>query len=311
MEKRIFKYLEFLLPIHNCVTIPDFGGFIVNAKPSLFRINNETFPQYGIVFNPDLNHDDGIIASYISKDEEISYNAACNKIRDFVKALQTELKTGKAITCGNIGILTTDNVGNITFLSNKDIIYPAFYGLRPIELKQLTDVNDAIRKKKRNVSIKYALGGMVAVIAAISLFTTSSTNIKDGDYIVLSKASFISSITTPLSKPTSINKTVFGSDNRDNSVVTSTGNKAIDSPTATRTYYIIIGGEENKTQAERLLQRIRLADFSDAAIVETSGRYRIYISSFEDKSQAEDFLTSFRKGNPKYQTAWLYSKRNK
>lgn len=310
MEKRIFKYLEFLLPIHNCVTIPDFGGFIIDAKSSLFNINNGLFPQYGIVFNPDLNHNDGVITSYISKNEDISYNAACNRIRDFVKALHTELKAGKAVICGNIGILTTDNSGNITFLSNKDITYPAFYGLRPIGMKQLTDLNDVIRKKKRNISIKYALGGMVAAIAAISIFTTSSTDINDKDYIVFSKASFISSITTPLSKSANTNEAIFNSDNKDNSIVL-IDNKILDLPVAVRTYYIIIGGEENKAQAERLLKKIRLTDFSDAAMIETPDRYRIYISSFEDKSQAEGFLSSFRKENPKYQTAWLYSKRNK
>ncbi|MFV0418655.1 MAG: SPOR domain-containing protein [Dysgonomonas sp.] len=310
MEKEIFKYLEFLLPIHNCVTIPDFGGFIVNAKSPLFSTNDEKHPQYGIVFNPDLNHNDGIIASYISKDENISYNAACNKIRDFVKALQIELKSGKAVICGNIGILTINYLGNTTFSSNKNIIYPAFYGLGPIGIKQLSDVNDAIRKKKRNISIKYALGGMVAAIAAISLFTTSSTNIKDENYAIFSKASFISSIATPLSQPNIAKEVPFESGNKnDNTFITSTESESLN--TAVRTYYIIIGGEENKTRAERLLKRIKEADFPDAAMIETQDRYRIYISSFEDKREAEDYLSLFRKDNPKYQTAWLYSKRSK
>ncbi len=59
-----------------------------------------------------------------------------------------------------------------------------------------------------------------------------------------------------------------------------------------------------------LLNKIKSTTFPTAAIVETTDRYRIYVSSFNDKIQAETFLDGFRKENPKYETAWLYSKRN-
>lgn len=303
MDKGIFKYLEFLLPIHNCVTIPDFGGFIVNIKPSLLSIDNKTSSYYTIVFNPDLNHNDGIIASQMSKDESISYNAACNKIKDFVKSIQSNLKSGKTINC-NIGILKADASGNPTFLSNKDIVHPTLYGLRPIDIKQLSLINNIIQKEKRYISIKYVLGGTAAVIAAILLFTGPNTDIADRDIVSSSNASFVSSITTSL--PNFQRNT---NQNASNTLVAIDNKKETDI-ISTRTYYIIIGGEENKIQAERLLDKIRAKDFANAAIVETSDRYRIYISSFENKKQAEEYLELFRKENPKYQTAWLYSKRN-
>lgn len=301
MDKGIFKYLEFLLPIHNCVTIPDFGGFIVNIKPSLFDYDNRSY--YTIVFNPDLNHNDGIIASQISKDENISYNAACNKIKDFVKAIQFGLKSGKTIIC-NIGILTVDNSGNPTFLSNRNIIHPTLYGLQPIDIKPLSLINNIIRKERRYVSIKYVLGSVAAALAAMLLFTGPNTDIADKNGFSSSNASFVSSITTSLPNfQRNINQ------NSSSTIVVTDNDKETNNP-PTRTYYIIIGGEENKVQAEKLLDKIRTKDFANAAIVETSDRYRIFISSFDDKKQAEEYLDLFRKENPKYQTAWLYSKRN-
>lgn len=307
MEKRIFKYLEFLLPIHNCVTLPDFGGFIINMRPSVSGFNYEAPPQYSIVFNPELNHNDGIIASYISKNENISYNTACKKIKDVVKKIQSDLKAGKAVSCSNIGILSTDTYGSITFSSNKENVYPALYGLRPVGMKQLIYINDGIRKEKRNVSLKYISGGVAAAIAAILLFAGPNTEITDANHKEISKAGFLSSITT-LSKPDKVDKSLIINNIVDSSLLENKVN-IVSKPT--RTYYIIVGGEENKSQAERLLSRIQSADFPDAAIVDTPDRYRIYVSSFGDKKQAEAYLESFRKENPKYETAWLYSLRNK
>lgn len=303
MDKGIFRYLEFLLPVHNCVTIPDFGGFIVNVKPSI-SIDNVMPPQFTIVFNPDLNHNDGIIASYISKNENISYNAACNKIKDFVKDLKTDLKAGKIITCNNIGELTTDDNGNPVFSPNRNMTYPALYGLSPIQMKQLVYIDNNIRKEKRNISIKYVLGGVAATIAAIFLFAGPNANITDRNYSPSANASFISSLATSLP---SLDNNIIEENTLNKPIVTI--ENEVNTPV--RTYYIIIGGEDSKPRAERLLKKIKNDDFPDASMVESPGRYRIYISSFDNKDQAEDYLDSFRKENPKYQTAWLYSQRNK
>jgi len=311
MENMIFKYLEILLPIHNCVVLPDFGGFIIHPRPASFNVNGEiTQPGYSIVFNPGLKHNDGIIASYIIKDENISYNAASKKIKDCIKALISDLKSGKVISCANIGVLSTDQSGNISFSPNKANIYPALYGLQDVYLKQLSQINNDIIREKRNTSFKYYLGGIAATAAAILLFVGPSISIKDrGYHNTKQEASFISSVTSSLSSSTNLQETIIDkpiSENTDNNkTITDT---EVNIP-STRTYYIIIGGEESKVQANRLLNKIRSTDFPEAAIVE-SDRYRVYVSSFTDKKQAEDSLNIFREENPKYKTAWLYSKRN-
>lgn len=310
MEKTIFKYLEFSLPIHNCVIIPDFGGFILNMEPAGFLSNGEIKPpKHSIVFNPELNHNDGIIASYITKDEKISYNAACKKIKEFVTATKINLKDGRTVPFGNLGSFTTDNRGNIIFAQNRSIIHPGLFGLCPTSIKQLSEIDKIIVRNKRNLSLKYTIGAVAAGVAAITLFMTP-VNIKDSNNKTSQKADFISTITSSLSHYQDKGIEDLSNQTYNTEQAGNTTEESSAKPKSGRIYYIIVGGEDTMDRANNLLSKIKNNGFNNANIVEGDDRYRIYISSFEDKTQAESFLDTFRKENPKFETAWLYSKRN-
>ncbi|GAB6120612.1 HU domain-containing protein [Dysgonomonas termitidis] len=310
MEKTILTYLEFSLPIHNCVIIPDFGGFILNMEPAVFLSNGEINPpKNSIVFNPELNHNDGIIASYISKNENISYNAACKRIKEFVATIKMGLKDGKTVPFGNLGSFTSDNGGNIIFVQNIMIIHPGLFGLYPMGIKQLAEIDKITFRNKRNLSLKYTIGAIAASVAAITLFMTP-VSIKDSNNKNSQKADFISTITSSLSHYQ--DKEVENVSNQAYSTE-QTGNTTEENPArpkSGRLYYIIVGGEDTMDRANNLLAKIKNNGFNKANIVEGGDRYRIYVSSFDDKTEAESFLDTFRKENPKFESAWLYSKRN-
>lgn len=307
MKTKIFEKLEFLLTIHNCVAIPDFGGFIINIDPAVLCSNGEINPpKQNIVFNPDLKHDDGILTSYISKDENIPYNIASRKIKSVVSELKIDIKSGKRIVCSRLGELIMNDEGNITFIANKLMLFPLLLGLTPTEIKRLSVIDNIAIKERRNVSLKYVTGSIAAAAAAILLFIAPSGNIKDTNIESnIQNADFISGITSSLS---SINQ-----ENIEAVTITNNTEEAVVAETKTispRTYYIVIGGEEDKNRAEILLDKIQKNSFPKADILFTNDRYRIYVSSFEDKTEAEAFLSTFRKENPAFETAWLFSKRN-
>ena len=315
MKKTIFKYLEFSLPIHNCVIVPELGGFLINIEASYTHIDNKIAPPIcNIVFNPELKHNDGILASYIIKDENISYNAACIKIKEFVKTLKSDLKAGKTIACGNLGTFKYDSIGNFIFTPIQ-YSHPTLLGLCPIQIQQLSDINRKQKTKRKNLSLKYTISGIAATAAAFFLFAIPSTSIKDNSNShITQNAGFISSITISLanSKKSEIKNISIEKAKETTPIDTIVKEYSLKENIAspTRTYYIIIGGEDSKERATMLLNKIKSTTFPTAAIVETTDRYRIYVSSFNDKIQAETFLDGFRKENPKYETAWLYSKRN-
>jgi len=306
MEKDLFIYLNFLLPTHNCVIIPNLGAFILNLEDSAILDNGEIRPpKYSITFNPEITHNDGILSSYIIKTENIHHNAASTRIKDSVKKIKSDLKSGKSIICGNIGSLI-DIDDNIIFTPNRNYNHPDYFGLYYTKIKRIEDINKYILKEKRQISLKYLSGGVAAAVAAMLLFITPSININN-DQESIQKANFLSAVTSSLTKKNN-EAAIISFPKAEILKSKQESNQVQERPT--RIYYIIVGGEESRNRADILLSKIQKEDFGEAAIVESPDRYRIYIASFSDKKEAETFLEGFRKDNPKYGTAWLLSKKN-
>lgn len=294
----MFKYLEYSLFFHNCVILPGLGGFIINSEST---IDSDIKPlKLHLVFNPELNHDDGIIASYIVRDDKISYNAALQRIKDTVKDIKADLRSGQIIKCANLGELFLDREGNISFVANRNFVYPSFWGLTSVDLPLLVDIKETSQKETKRLFLRNIAGVAAAAVAAIFLFIGPSANISTSD-VNKQQAGFVQLLTS------NSNHTIVSADSLNIKSV----QPQVDEKTnaSTRVYYIIVGGEDSKSRAERLLEKIKGSGFQNAAIVESGDRYRIYVASFTDKAESESYLEKFRKENPQYATAWLYSKR--
>ncbi|MDR1707234.1 MAG: SPOR domain-containing protein [Prevotella sp.] len=296
MKNDIFKYLEYSLFVHNYVVIPGLGGFIINLDSAYPGVNIES-PKFKVAFNPELNHDDGILVSYIVKDEKLSYNAASQRIKDFVKELKRDLQNDVVVSFG-FGRIFLDKERNISFIENQSIAHPLFYGLTSVKLQYLTDIRGASVKEAKHVLLRNVMGGVAAVAAAVFLFAVPSINISNNENN--QEAGFIHTLTNSL--PLNIKS--------DSSLLDIKEEIQLENKIFARTYYIVVGGEDSKSRAEHLLEKVQLSGFNKAAIVESEERYRVYVASFTDKMEGESFLETFRKENPKYESAWLYSKRN-
>jgi hypothetical protein len=302
MENKVFTYLELALSIHNCVTITGLGGFIVNQEewqPGSGR----GIPGFTIGFNPSLKHDDGILISYYRRDENISYNAALLKVKDFVKALKQELLTKGTVHCGKLGTLSVSAGGKLLFEAGESFIYPNFYGLTALELDYLSAINREQEARRKRFSVKYAIGSIVAAVAAMFLFTVPSVNV-DNTYgrSNIQQSGFIYSLSESGKPLPAVDSSRFFKPEVDSI--------NMEIKESLRTYYIIAGGGDTGSQTRRLLGKMQGNGLRNADIVESGGRFRIYVASFTDKAEAEDFLEIFRTENPEYKTAWLYSKRN-
>ena len=314
MEKTFFEHINYLLPIHNYIVIPDLGAFIMNMEDAVISDNGEVFPpKCAITFNSEITHNDGILSSHIISKNGISYNEACNRIRESVRTIKSRLKRGEIIVCGSFGSLEMDAEGHVIFARDKNYIHPNYTGLFHTEIKRIEDINKNLVREKRYISFKYATGGIAATVVAALLFIAPGTNIKNNNSQTMAqKADFLSAITNSVSKKTTDQKEAGTIAMPIVEAATISNIKQNDEivKIPPRTYYIIVGGEDSRNRAANLLEKFQAGDFPNAAIVETSDRYRIYVASFYDKSKAESFLENFRKENPEYQSAWLFSKRN-
>ena len=69
MNKMVEYYISELLFLHDCVIIPNFGGFVGNPKSA--KLNKITGvlspPSKQILFNANLKTNDGLLITHISK----------------------------------------------------------------------------------------------------------------------------------------------------------------------------------------------------------------------------------------------------
>ena len=72
------KHITALFRKHDCVIVPDFGGFLLNYRSSRIS-DNEILPPGKLTgFNRSLTSNDGLLANAIAQREKISYTKARN-----------------------------------------------------------------------------------------------------------------------------------------------------------------------------------------------------------------------------------------
>ena len=79
---KFIEYISDLLFLHDCVIIPDFGGFICNYKSAYIDDESGLIcpPSKDILFNRNLTHNDGLLVSWIAGKENISYEKATSQL---------------------------------------------------------------------------------------------------------------------------------------------------------------------------------------------------------------------------------------
>lgn len=135
---KIIEYISDLLLLHDCVIIPDFGGFICNYKCAYIDEESGLIlpPSKEIVFNRSLKNNDGLLASWVASKENISYDRAVERVELFADELKVKLSQHQSVAFGDIGVFRTDRRLNIIF-EGSDINFLAdAFGMERIETKK-------------------------------------------------------------------------------------------------------------------------------------------------------------------------------
>jgi cell division septation protein DedD len=116
MEK-LDKHISELLNEHDCVIVPEFGGFVANYAPAKIHPVQHTFtpPSKKIVFNKNLKNNDGLLANHVVMAERTTYPQALKYISHFVDNTSAVLKKGGKVKIEEVGTLFLDVERNIQF----------------------------------------------------------------------------------------------------------------------------------------------------------------------------------------------------
>ena len=110
-----------LLMRHNCVVIPNFGGFVAGQTSSKFDPSKGIVlpPHKSLLFNKHLINNDGLLIAAYANENKISYEEANSTIQDQVQIWQRKMSKGDRVTIDKVGFLYLDAEKNIGFEQDK------------------------------------------------------------------------------------------------------------------------------------------------------------------------------------------------
>lgn len=125
METKIEQYISELLYKHECVIVPQFGGFVARHLPA--SISNEgsliSPPAKSILFNRNLQNNDGLLVNFIMEAESLSYNEANEQVMKFAHYCSSTLQSKQRVEINGVGVLFMNAEQSIQFEPQIDVNY--------------------------------------------------------------------------------------------------------------------------------------------------------------------------------------------
>ncbi|WP_395617693.1 hypothetical protein [Aquirufa sp.] len=132
-----YTFLEHLLYDHECVIIPQFGGFVVNAQDYQFNAKeNKIYPKRKCVaFNEKLKTDDRFLTTEWAINKSLSHKEASIEIAAISKDLKSLIVSQGSLTFGELGTFTLNSENRLSFTPNPDFNADlSVFGLFPVGL---------------------------------------------------------------------------------------------------------------------------------------------------------------------------------
>jgi len=309
---QLSQYIGDLLYRYECVTLPNFGAFL--SHPISARINEATSdfypPQKQLSFNAQLQSNDGLLASYISDVENISFESATRKIEQQVSQLKSRLEKGDTVEFKHIGELTASEEGKILFVPADSLNYMTeSFGLASFvspsverqahqTVVQKLEATGAIaltpKRRKSAVYMKYAAIAVLALGLGGSIIGSNLylSQIEQQNNVALSTAN--------ATLDTKIQEATFVIDNPLPAIMVSLKKQSGD-------FHIVAGAFRVKENSEKKLQQLKALGYSARLIgVNRYGLHQVVYESFETRKDAEKALFKIRKAENR--AAWLLIK---
>ena len=142
-SQTIWNSVKELLLKHDCVIMPNFGGFVCN--PENARIDQVshiiTPPARRVMFNQNLKSNDGLLVQTVAQNNGLTYSDALKAIDDIITEFKNKLELVNQIEIDAFGIFRLNAEANYVFLPNKHNTYLyASFGLMPLQATPVIDL---------------------------------------------------------------------------------------------------------------------------------------------------------------------------
>lgn len=192
------KYTRALLPgmflDYDCVIIPGFGGFVCNERPAWYDDDKEEMvpPSRDVLFNPNLTHNDGLLAQEIIRSAGLSFSDAMKLAKEEAAFITAELLGGNQVEIQGVGRLYAGVDGVNRFTPDAELVRTlSSFGhsripLAKLQAKQIMkplNKTEEQQKKETGVIPMQPLSRKIARVAAILALPITAGAIIGGTYL--------------------------------------------------------------------------------------------------------------------------------
>ena len=295
----IALHIEYLLQRNDCVVVPRLGAFIIRHIDAHYDSIKRQFipPTATVIFNPELDHNDGMLANSIARAGSIPYDEALQEVNEQVASLKETLKNEGRIELGSIGTFTLDGKRRIFTPKNKHSIVHKLASLSPIAVTTVQmRADDENESSNRSISRAFILrldnlfrvaASVILILFAGLLFSTPITV----DNANITYASVYPPVTeseqpgATIEQP-DIDLFIADVDETTEVEIENTGsNDDFIRFDSSDPYVLVVGSFDSYAKAKQFMTSKSNKDYK-MSVVENDGRYRVYAATGKSKDDA-------------------------
>lgn len=344
--KELVKHIEILLLEHDCVVVPQIGGFVTCNAPAKYIEDENLFlpPIRTVGFNERLKADDGLLMrSYVSAYHCTEVEAK-KMLGEQIRDLQQELWENGAYDLGSIGVLTLDAEGNVQFSPcQAGTVCPAYYGLDALFFEPLQETaaengqevaetsatqeaagsevvaTPAAEQKQGEITICVKMSwlqNVAAVAAVVLLFFLITPDVKNTDMSSACQAEFTQLMWMPLAQETMPEPIVKERAKGTEAPVAElaekeeTGNAAAcvadKQESVEKGYCVVVASAISEKNARHYVERLHEAGYDEAQVYKKGKMVRVVFPGYETESQAYAKMNALSDRSEEFASAWVY-----
>ena len=312
MNKTVEHYISELLFLHDCVILPNFGGFVGN--PQSAKLNKTTGmlspPSKKILFNANLKTNDGLLITHISNQEGVTQEVAKNEVENYATKIANKLTNSKVLRIDKVGLFILGREGNIIFSQDSLNNYSLdSFGMKATQNKAV--VRETIIKEKVTATIqtirtqsnnpKAFLRAAAVIIPLIALSYISITQQDKINNMYTQMASLNPFENSIIVAPITVVIPEVKIKIEATPIIEIIEEEIMPIIIPKTTYYIIAGAFSEKKNANKMLEKLKRWNYN-TELVPGGNLLRVSYNSFSNKADA---LIELHKIKQENSDAWL------
>ena len=317
----INQIIKELLQLHDCVILPNLGGFVAQYSPANFDEKKSVFspPDKQILFNKNLKNNDGLLVNAFAQKNNISYEKALENLTDLLLEINKNLKTQNQHEFKGIGILYY-NEGILNFIQKSNNLLSSSYGLMSLNIDDFKISNKQEKVIELNPSkflktqIKnWALAASVILVVFYSAWIPIQTqllkqggefNYSDLNPFTFKKENIDSIEEVKLNTPQEIKATqpINKTSKKSNSVILKSELKnnlnpvvVIKNQSGNKIFEVVIGSFNKELNAKKMIVKLQNKGIIARKLKKENKLFRVSIGKFLNKKNAKKLQRSIRK----------------